>query len=458
MTLFYPVLLGVTLIVALFLYNIENLRIKQYILLIVNYCFYAYLDLRFLLLLLFTSAAVWFAALHIKKTKRALYWGIGIPLISLVFFKYLIFFCDSFSSLLGIKFGSVFSIVLPIGISFYTFLCISYLLDVYNEKIQAEESFMPVALYISFFPAVVSGPITKARNIIHQFVEPNPVCLKILLAGIQIFIIGCFKKVVLADRLAVFVDDVYVAPLTFDSLTVWLAVVTYSFQLYFDFSAYSDMAIGCARCLGFQLSDNFNLPYIAKNISDFWKRWHISLSAWFQEYLYIPLGGSREGVSKTYRNLLLTMLVCGLWHGAGWKFILWGGMHGVLLCLYRLYKDTIGNIIRINDVFSVLLTFLSVSLCLIFFRGSDMQNFLDIFNRLFIWETFGVNQMYIYSWLAILLFVAVAAYSIFFNNWQGQYLIMDITQPKYFFVFCVEVLLLLGLACIDGNPFVYARF
>ena len=456
---FFPLkLLVLTLLLAILLHYVKKVRLQQVLILFINYLFYAYLDWRFLGLLLAVTTVSWFTAHRIQKSRFMLVFGIGLPLLCLGIAKYLNFFRDSLYSLLQIQTGGSLEILLPIGISFYTFLAVSYVLDVYHGKIAAENSFFPVALYISFFPTIISGPITKARNLLNQFKERKVIDLKEIQAGIQLFVIGCLKKSVIADRLGVFVDDIYLAPLAFDSATVWLAVIAYSIQLYFDFAGYSDMVIGCARCLGFRLSMNFNLPYLAQNVAEFWKRWHISLSSWLQEYFYIALGGNRCGTIKSYRNLMLTMLCCGLWHGAGWTFVLWGGTHGILLCLHRIYKNKLGSIIQLPVIFKVLLTDIAVSLCWVCFRAEDVQTIHDIFYRLFIWETFGVHQMYIYAWIALILLVFVSVYAFYRNAGQGPEPILDITQPKYFFVFCVEVFLLLGLMYTDGNPFVYAAF
>lgn len=445
-------------ILLLFYYRARQTKHQQAVLLIASYLFYAFWDWKFLALLLVVSLSVWQTAKHLHDSHFSLPLGLGIPLLSLGICKYLNFFLDSFYALIGSAPAHTWSLMLPLGISFYTFLAISYLLDVYHGKIPAEESFPVVALYISFFPAVVSGPITKARNLIGQFHEARTVRWENLQIGIQLFIMGCLKKSVLADRIGVLVDDVYGAPLAFDSATVWLAVIGYSLQLYFDFAGYSDMAIGCARCLGFTLSENFNLPYIAKNISEFWKRWHISLSTWFQEYLYIPLGGSRFGTLKTYRNLLITMLICGLWHGAAWNFVLWGLIHGCLLCLYHFYAPFFGKNIQLPAILKILGTYLAVTLCWVFFRGTDMQNITDIFYRLFVWESFGVHQMYVYTWLSIILLIAVSLYSTYRNGRNGLIPNMDIRKPSRFFVLWLEIFILFGLMYTGSNPFVYASF
>ena len=456
---FFPLVFFIALLISLLSMRwLQEAKRQNVALLLASYLFYAWWDWRFLFLLVLTSVTVWQAAKHLHDSRVALPVGLGIPLLSLGVCKYLNFFLDSFYAMIGSAPSHTWSLMLPLGISFYTFLAISYLLDVYHGKIPFEENFLIVALYIGFFPTVVSGPITKAQNLIGQFHEARAIRWENLQIGIQLFIMGCLKKSVLADRIGVLVDDVYGAPLAFDSSTVWLAVIGYSLQLYFDFSGYSDMAIGCARCLGFTLSENFNLPYIAENISEFWKRWHISLSSWFQEYLYIPLGGSRSGLLKTYRNLLVTMLVCGLWHGAAWNFVLWGLIHGCLLCLYHLYASSLGKSVQLPKMLGIGVTYLSVAFCWVFFRGTDMQNITDIFYRLFVWESFGVHQMYVYAWLSIILLIAVSLYSARRNNRNGLIPNMDIRKPSRFFILWLEIFVLLGLMYTGNNPFVYASF
>ena len=446
------------LLILLLLHKARSAEWQQVILLVAGFVFYGFWDWRLLSLLIAVSLVVWQAAKYAVESKRALLAGVTIPLLSLGVCKYLGFFYDSFIALLGLSSSGTLQIILPLGISFYTFLAISYLLDVYHGKIPAEKSWLTVMLYISFFPTVTSGPITKARDLVGQFKVVKPIMRDNLTVGLQIFVLGCLKKFVLADNVGVFVDDVYNAPLAFDSATVWLAVLGYSLQLYFDFAGYSDMAIGIARAMGFKLSENFNMPYLAKNISEFWKRWHISLSAWLQEYLYIALGGSRCSQWKIYRNLMLTMSICGLWHGAAWNFVLWGVLHGLLLCGHRVYKNTLGQQINMPAPLKVFLTFMTVSFCWVFFRSPSMTCTGEIFYRLLVWDNFGVQQMFVYAWLALFILLAVGVYSARFNDWQGMVPIIDITQPQGFFVLCLEIFFLLGLMYTGSNPFVYAAF
>ena len=446
-------------IILLFIYSrAKSINLQNKVLLLGSYLFYAYWDWRFLLLLISVSLTVYYSAKYCNKSEKAFHLGWIIPTLSLIICKYTNFFLDSFYSTFGISNHGSLEIILPLGISFYTFLSISYVLDVKAGKINPEESFIPVALYIAFFPTVVSGPITKARDMFHQFKVYHVIECSQLQIGAQLFLIGCIKKFVLADHLGILVDEVYKTPLAFDSSTVWLAMITYSLQLYLDFAGYSDMAIGCSRALGFTIAENFNFPYLAKNISEFWKRWHMSLSSWLMEYFYIAIGGSRCVTWKIYRNLMLTMIVCGFWHGAAWNFVFWGAIHGILLCFHRWYRSTVGKKIKLPVIFNIVVTFFTTTFCWIFFRGSDMENIYQIFYRLFVWNDSSVNHMFFWSWIAIGAIIISGVFSVYKNHWNGCQPIMDISKPKYFFVFCMEILVLWSLMYTGNNPFAYAAF
>jgi alginate O-acetyltransferase complex protein AlgI len=229
------------------------------------------------------------------------------------------------------------SIALPLGISFHTFQGISYTMDVHRGQIRAVRSFTDFALFVAFFPQLVAGPIVRAVEFLPQMVTPPRVRADQIADGFHFFVLGLFKKVFLADRLAEFVDAVFARPGAFDPSTLRWAVLAYAGQIYCDFSGYSDMAVGCAKWLGFELPQNFDFPYLAANVTDFWRRWHISLASWLRDYLFIPLGGSRKGRVRTHFNLILTLTLCGLWHGASWNYITWGFFNGVLLSLHRVY-------------------------------------------------------------------------------------------------------------------------
>jgi alginate O-acetyltransferase complex protein AlgI len=310
--------------------------------------FYGWWDWRFCLLMLLLTIVAYISAIQISKlpkTRLYIILGVAVPLVVLGIFKYFNFFVSSFMQIFGIRNVGSLNIILPIGISFYTFQSLSYIIDVYRRNIDAEKNFIKLALYIAFFPQLVAGPIVRASDFLPQLDEERNINFNNFKIGIQIFVFGLFKKIVIADWLSVFVDDVFRTPNVFHAISLILAIIAYSIQIYFDFSGYSDMAIGCAKCLGYDFVRNFNLPYISRNITEFWRRWHISLSSWLKEYLYIPLGGNRKGPIRTYVNNMLTMLLGGLWHGADLTFLAWGGAHGIALCVHKTYKKHFSKII-----------------------------------------------------------------------------------------------------------------
>ena len=381
------------------------LQIRHIILLLASYVFYGWWNWKCAFLMLGLTGIAYWSSLKVEKTNKKIYLSIGIifPLIILGIFKYFNFFVDSFSYVFGINKTGGLNIILPVGISFYTFQSMSYTIDVYRKQIHCEKSFIKLALYIAFFPQLVAGPIVKAKEFIHQLYEDRNISWSNFKEGIQIFLFGLFKKIVIADNIAVCVDAVFHMPQNYHAVSIVMAVIGYSVQIYCDFSGYSDMAIGSAKALGYDLARNFNMPYIAKNISTFWKRWHISLSTWLQEYLYISLGGNRKGVLRTYINLFLTMLIGGLWHGAAWTFVVWGAFHGVALCIHKLWmkltkhdKKHKGTLI--GNVCSVILTYLFVSFCWIFFRAENFKIAWSVILGIISWQN-GI--IYISSWVIL---------------------------------------------------------
>ncbi len=445
----------------------NQLRIKHSILLVSSYIFYGWWDFRFCFLMLFLTVTAWFCAKNIEKQKNAKLYtviGVAVPLIVLGFFKYFNFFISSFTDLFGMESPGTLNIILPVGISFYTFQSMSYTIDVLRGKIKSD-SFKNVALYVAFFPQLVAGPIVKASDFIPQLASNHKLKLTDLSEGIQIFVIGLFKKLVIADNLSVFVDNVFEKPLAYSSLSVILAVISYSIQIYCDFSGYSDMAIGTAKCLGYKFNRNFNLPYVAKNVTEFWKRWHISLSTWLQEYLYIPLGGNRKGEVRRYINLLLTMVLGGLWHGANYTFILWGFLHGLALCSHKLFlkyrKNKKGTVV--GAFVSGILNYIFVCICWVFFRAESFDVAMDVLNRMFIWEG-GINQ--IFSWsifgIAVMILASVVAWYKSKKNGSpvinGFYPVLDLNKISSLVVFFVFVFFIFCVAYTNANPFIYFQF
>jgi alginate O-acetyltransferase complex protein AlgI len=346
----------------------------------------------FITLILFSASVDYVVALQLEKVssprwRRLLLTGsIATNLGLLAFFKYTNFFLDTTTSLAGV-FGWVLprrtlNLILPLGISFYTFETISYVVDVYRGRLRPVRNLLDYSLFIMFFPHLVAGPIVRPRDFLPQLRRPKRFDWARMQLGLGRLALGLFKKAVIADHLAAAVDPVFANPAAFGSGAAWLAVLGYAVQIYCDFSGYSDMAIGAAHMLGFKLPANFNLPYLAGNVSDFWKRWHISLSTWLRDYLYIPLGGNRQGELATCRNLLLTMLIGGLWHGANWTFVAWGLYHGILLVAHRIIPRPRWWQGPLVWPVSVAITFLCVCVGWVFFRAQTFADAALVLERL----------------------------------------------------------------------------
>ena len=331
-------------LVVLLLYSKLRSRAQNYMLLAASYVFYGWWDWRFLSLLAGTTVLDWYLALRIERAREhggsaAAKWAITASIIAnlavLGFFKYSNFFVDSAEALLrsfGYE-GSTWTlrVILPVGISFYTFQSMSYTIDVYRGELRASKSLMDFALYVAFFPQLVAGPIERATTLLPQIQRARKVSWADWEEGLLLFGVGLFRKIAIADPAGAIADGYFADPAAYSSLPLAAGVLLYALQIYNDFAGYSDMARGVARMLGFTLMRNFRHPYFATSLSDFWKRWHISLSTWLRDYVYIPLGGSRGGQMRTHINLMLTMLLGGLWHGANWTFVVWGGLHGLYL-------------------------------------------------------------------------------------------------------------------------------
>lgn len=334
---------------VLSIYFFLSHRYQNLFLLAASYVFYAWWDYRFLALLLFSTVWDYFlgAALILAPTparrKLLLILSLVGNLGLLGFFKYFGFFVTSAAHLLELlgfqPHLPVLHILLPAGISFYTFQSMSYVIDLYRGKIAPARSFLDFALALTFFPHLVAGPIQRADTLLRQIELPRLLTWNHFRTGLLLMLLGYFKKCAIADSLAPFVDRIFLHPERCSSFLLLLGLYFFAFQIYADFSGYTDIARGVSRLFGFELVINFNQPYFATSITDFWRRWHISLSTWLRDYLYIPLGGNRHGGLYTYRNLFITMLLGGLWHGASWTFVLWGGLHGLFLSLHKAWTS-----------------------------------------------------------------------------------------------------------------------
>jgi alginate O-acetyltransferase complex protein AlgI len=414
-------------------------------------------------LILFSASVDYLAALQIERLQRLwtrrllLAASICTNLGLLAFFKYVNFFLATTYTVQGWLGRAVtprfLEIVLPLGISFYTFETISYIVDVYHRRARAVRDPLAYALFILFFPHLVAGPIVRPRDFLPQLQRRHRFNWDRLQLGLQLFLIGLFKKTVLADNLVKLVDPVFAAPGQYGSGATWLAVLSYSAQIYLDFSGYSDMAVGLAHTLGYRLPNNFNMPYLASNITDFWRRWHISLSSWLRDYLFIPLGGSRGGTWKTCRNLLLTMLLGGLWHGARWTFVAWGAFHGLLLAGHKLMP-------RWPSAFRPLAvagTFLAVSVGWVFFRAQSFADAGTILTHMF-WHVPGRSLTVAQVWLVgvILAVVAAGHLAATWIDWRRrERLLPDVVMGAGL---AALLLLVLLLAPDDGKAFIYFQF
>ncbi len=371
---------------------------KRWLLLLLSSCYFymAFVPI-YILILGFTIVIDYFAGIAIENTegkrrKLFLIFSLIANIGVLAVFKYYNFINFNFSFLLhGFSLNNpipYLSILLPVGLSFHTFQAMSYTIEVYRGHQKAERHFGIYALYVMFYPQLVAGPIERPQNLLHQFREKYDFDYERITSGLKLMAWGLFKKVVIADRLATVVDTVYNNPQQHNSLSLVIATVFFAFQIFCDFSGYSDMAIGAARVMGFKLMTNFNKPYQSKSINEFWKRWHISLSTWFRDYLYITLGGNRVTIPRWYLNLFIVFLVSGLWHGANWTFVIWGALHGFYLVFSLLTKDfraKFNKIFYLNKIpfLSTLTTFCLVTFAWIFFRADNVQTAFYIIKHIF---------------------------------------------------------------------------
>lgn len=384
---------AVFLPIVFFLYWIIPHRYRWIVLLLSSCYFYMSWDPKYIVLIMFTTFVSYVSALalerHRDKKKRMLLLTLGSSLGVLFFFKYFNFAVGSIASLF--RFFSIpvhppiLKIMLPVGISFYTFQTLGYVIDVYRGDVQAERHFGKYAAFITFFPQLVAGPIERTKNLLPQICGEHRFQYGQAVYGARLMAWGYFKKLVIADNLAVYVDRIYNDVYSYRGLSLLVASVFFAFQIYCDFSGYSDIAIGVAKLFGIDLMTNFKSPYLSASIKEFWSRWHISLSTWFRDYVYIPLGGNRRGRRKTQRNLLITFLASGLWHGADQTFVVWGGAHGILQIaengLYRGRRPEREHGWR--RFVSVAIVFLCVCICWVFFRAETVQDAFYVLGHLF---------------------------------------------------------------------------
>ncbi len=396
----FAIFLPIVFILYWFVAN-KNLKLQNLLIVAASYLFYGWWDYRFLSLILFSTIIDYSVGIgllkqkNITKRKILLWTSILVNLGFLGFFKYYNFFLDNFITAFSffgteIKANSL-NIILPVGISFYTFQTLSYSIDVYKRKLEPTKDFIAFSAFVSFFPQLVAGPIERARNLLPQFYKKRTFDYSKAVDGMRQILWGLFKKIVIADNCAVFADQIFNNSHDYSGSTLVLGAIFFAFQIYGDFSGYSDIAIGTARLFGFNLMQNFAFPYFSRDIAEFWRRWHISLSTWFRDYLYIPLGGSRGTNYFKIRNVFIIFLVSGFWHGANWTFIVWGGLNALyFLPIMLLNKNKINTDVvaqgkylpSVREVLCMTLTFSLTTIAWIFFRAEDIHHAISYLSNI----------------------------------------------------------------------------
>jgi alginate O-acetyltransferase complex protein AlgI len=427
-------------------------------LLVASYFFYGWWNPLYLLLIVYSTLLDYVAVARMDGSRHRKFWllvSIVNNLFLLGFFKYAGFVTENINALLartGIDWHlSSPNVLLPVGISFYTFQSMSYTIDFYRGDIPRERNFVRFAAFVSLFPQLVAGPIERARELLPQLNVFPRIRRADFTDGLSLFVVGLFKKVALADYLAAYVEPIYATPDRFGAPALLLATFAFAWQIYFDFSGYTDMARGVARMMGFRLMVNFNNPYLATSLGDFWSRWHISLSTWFRDYVYLPLGGSRRGAWCTYRNLFLTMVISGLWHGAAWTFIIWGTLHAVATMATRQAERSYWYHHRVPAFIKQMLVFGFVCFAWIFFRSSNLSDAVLIITRLF---SAGWSDPR-FPLLALLLVSSVWVYQFVIESPARRYVESSV------FRIVIVVLMIVYLCIIPGSrnePFLYFQF
>ncbi len=455
------------LMAALLIFKGKSFR--QYILLIGSYVFYGWWNPTFLLLIFASSVWGWWFGLLINGTtnerKKSAYLALSLALSigTLSYYKYTDFLVQNIVLFFGLDWNYDLGIILPVGISFFTFQTMSYGIDLKRGRIPVCRSLPQFMLFVAFFPQLVAGPIVRASEFLPQLARDVKLSWNNFVIGGQLFLGGAVQKVLFADNLSVFVDPVFSEPALYSAGTLWLAMFAYTMQIFCDFSGYSLMAIGVARTIGFELPENFRMPYLSRSIGEFWRRWHMTLSYWLRDYLYVSMGGNRHGTTRTYLHIMVTMLLGGLWHGASWNFVLWGALHGIAMLGHRVWaagtegwNDTVKQTLPYR-IAAWGVTFLFVSMLWIPFRSNSFADTLVYVRNLFGNDT-GV------SWInpntaAILFAIAI---------WHSLYLFrislflrfpeMDIRKAYPQFVLGMILLLIALYAPINTSPFVYFQF
>ena len=477
-------------VIVILLYFILPFRFRWILLLVSSSYFYMAWRPEYIILIIISTFVDYYASIKMgqqeEKSKRKKYLILSIcsNLGLLFFFKYTMFFNESFRSvfsLIGFNYKiPTFNILLPMGISFYTFQTMSYTIDVYKGKIKPEKHFGIFALYVSFFPQLVAGPIERSEHLLPQFYNNYKFDIKRIIEGLQLMTLGFFKKVVIADRTAMMVNTIYNQPDKYQGLYFIIATVLFAFQIFCDLSGYSDIAIGIAKVMGIDLMTNFRQPYFATSIQDFWRRWHISLSTWFKDYVYIPLGGSKINRAKFYRNIFITFMISGLWHGASWTFVIWGLIHALYQIIGHvtkrhrerlIHRIKIDKFPKVLKIYKITVTFTLVCFAWIFFRANNLYDAYYIITHLFIdialWSKVNywfiiMNNMGVSLFEASIVIISIGWLIII--EWLNekkpiQYLLME--KPFYIrwaFYYILLIFIITWGVFYNASEFIYFQF
>ena len=455
-------------VVVYALYLLFSHQWQNRLLIVASCLFYSAWDWRFLLLMFVSITTDYFCSKYIaqsvdsQKRKQLLFLSIVVNLSILGFFKYFNFFVSNLQALVDYIHPSLhlpaLKIILPLGISFYTFEAISYTVDVYRGVMKPARKYWDYVLFVIYFPHLVAGPIMRAKDFLPQIISPRALKLDQFYEGCYLIFWGLFEKIFVADNLAKFVDPVFSSPPPYVGSQILAAAYAFAFQIFCDFDGYSNIARGLGKCMGFEITVNFNLPYFAVNPTDFWRRWHISLSSWLRDYLYIPLGGSRGPVFMIYRNLFLTMLLGGLWHGASWTFVIWGAYHGILLIVHRMMSGPLFKIklFSLPRVFKIFIFFQLTCLGWLIFRAESAAQLNEMLSAIF---TSPFQGMAMPSVTNLLFFIFPVVMIQIFQYYKDDLTIVlkwpVIFRALFYFV-CFYLILIFGVE--GGKQFVYFQF
>jgi alginate O-acetyltransferase complex protein AlgI len=458
----------------------NSLKYQNLLVVAASYVFYGWWDWRFLGLIIFSTVLDFFIGKSLAKTtselnrKLLLYTSVAVNLGFLGIFKYFDFFVSNFIdafSLFGVELsaGSL-NIILPVGISFYTFQTLSYSIDVYRRKLKHTDDFIAFSAFVCFFPQLVAGPIERATNLLPQFLKARKFNYDQAADGMRQILWGLFKKVVVADNCAVFVNAIFDNPDPLSGSTLFMGAVLFAFQIYCDFSGYSDIAIGTSRLFNINLKQNFATPYFSRNIGEFWRRWHISLSTWFRDYLYIPLGGSQGGTWNKIRNVFLIFIVSGFWHGASWNFIVWGGLNALYFLPLLLTKNNRNHLNTVaegslfptyKEILSIGLTFFLTVIAWVFFRADTLTEAVHYLNLMFSSSFFTVpsfitpKAFMLYTYLLICLFIAVEWVQ---RDKKFGLSIENLNRPFRWFIYTIVIGVIITFGQFGESEFIYFQF